>query len=183
MRRVVVDTSVLAAVTFGEPEGERWAGRLDGCALYGPTLLQYELASVACKKCRQHPEQARQIVRAVALALDTRRGITLMDPNPADELPVAGGIPRSGSGHAGPGARRRRRAVSASRQTTLATCGCLQPLIAGRQNRHAISIHLQRLGEFPDWFPVGSIAGRGSGVNLGRPSASRLSTPALHPGE
>lgn len=89
MRRVVVDTSVLAAVTFGEPEGEQWAERLDGCALYGPTLLQYELASVACKKCRQHPEQARQIVRAVTLALDSLRGITLMDPNPAEVVVMA----------------------------------------------------------------------------------------------
>ena len=89
MRRVVVDTSVLAALTFGEPDGEEWAGRLDGCALYAPALLQYEMASVARKKCRQHPEQARHIVRALALALDSLRGITLMDPNPADVVLLA----------------------------------------------------------------------------------------------
>jgi predicted nucleic acid-binding protein len=89
MRRVVVDTSVLAAVAFGEPDGERWAGRLDGCALYAPTLLQYELASVARKKCRQYPDQAPQIVRAIVLALEASRGLTLIDPNPSDVVVMA----------------------------------------------------------------------------------------------
>ncbi len=89
MKRVVVDTSVLAAIAFGEPDGERWAESLDGCALYAPSLIHYELASVARKKCRQHPAQARQIVSAVTLALDSLAGITVMDPNPADVVVLA----------------------------------------------------------------------------------------------
>jgi predicted nucleic acid-binding protein len=89
MRRVVVDASVLAAITFGEPDSEEWSQRLDGCALYAPTLLQYELASVARKKCRQRPDLTRQILLATDLALDRRRGITWMDPNPVDVVLIA----------------------------------------------------------------------------------------------
>jgi predicted nucleic acid-binding protein len=89
MKRVVVDTSVLAALTFGEPGSEQWAAQLDGCALFAPTLLSYELASVARKKCLQRPELARQIVRALDLALDPHRGLTFMDPNPVDVVVLA----------------------------------------------------------------------------------------------
>jgi predicted nucleic acid-binding protein len=89
MRRVVVDASLLAAITFGEPDSEEWGQRLDGCALYAPTLLQYELASVARRKCRQAPGLTRQILLATDLALDRRRGITWMDPNPVDVVLIA----------------------------------------------------------------------------------------------
>jgi predicted nucleic acid-binding protein len=89
MRRVVVDASVLAAITFGEPDSEEWSQRLDGCALYAPALLQYELASVARKKCRQRPDLTRQILLATGLTLDRRRGITWMDPNPVDVVLIA----------------------------------------------------------------------------------------------
>lgn len=89
MKRVVVDASALAAIVFGEPDSEEWSLRLDGCALYAPTLLQYELASAAQKKCRQSPELTRQILAAVDLALDPRRGITWVDPNPTDVVLLA----------------------------------------------------------------------------------------------
>jgi len=84
MRRVVVDTSVLATITFDESSADEWSTRLDGATLYAPTLLQYEMANVARKKCRLHPEQTREILTALELALNPRRGLIWMDPNPTD---------------------------------------------------------------------------------------------------
>jgi predicted nucleic acid-binding protein len=84
MRRVVVDTSVLAAVTFGEPAAEVWSPRIEGAELYAPTLLRYEMANVAHKRCRAHPHLVREILEALDRALDPGFGITLMDPNPMD---------------------------------------------------------------------------------------------------
>lgn len=84
MRRVVVDTSVLAAVTFAEPTAKEWSPRIEGVELYAPTLLRYEMANVARKRCREHPTQIRQILEALDRALDPIFGITLMDPNPMD---------------------------------------------------------------------------------------------------
>jgi predicted nucleic acid-binding protein len=84
MRRVVVDTSVLAAITFDEPTAGEWTTKLDGATLYAPTLLQYEMANVARKKCRERPERTREILTALELTLDPRKGIVWMDPNPMD---------------------------------------------------------------------------------------------------
>lgn len=89
MTRLVVDTSALAAVTFGEPEAGAWARRLDGAAVFAPKLLQYELQSVARKKCATHPRQAREILAALVRALDPASGITWMDPDPADVVLLA----------------------------------------------------------------------------------------------
>jgi predicted nucleic acid-binding protein len=89
MTRVVVDTSVLAAVAFGEPEGDAWSDRLDGATVFAPPLLRYELQSVARRKCRQQPRRSAEIVAALALALDPRRGITWMDADPAEVVLVA----------------------------------------------------------------------------------------------
>ena len=84
MRTVVVDASALAAIVFNEPGAAQWVRRLDGAALFAPTLLQYELQSVARKKCRQAPDDSARFVRALALALDPHAGIAWMDPDPAD---------------------------------------------------------------------------------------------------
>lgn len=89
MTPVVIDASVLAAVCFVEPDADAWALRLDGAALFAPRLLQYELQSVARKKCAAHPEQARQVIEALALALDERQGITWIDPDPVDVVLLA----------------------------------------------------------------------------------------------
>jgi predicted nucleic acid-binding protein len=86
---VVVDSSVLAAVCFVEPDADAWALRLDGAALHAPRLLRYELQSVARKKCRAHPELAREVIEALALALDERQGITWIDPDPVDVVLLA----------------------------------------------------------------------------------------------
>lgn len=89
MTRLVVDASVLAALTFGEPDAEAWTRRLDGAAVFAPRLLQYELQSVAHKKCRQHPRQAAAILAALARTFDPSHGITWMDPDPSDVVLVA----------------------------------------------------------------------------------------------
>lgn len=89
MTRVVVDASVLAAVTFGEPDADAWARRIEGAAVFAPSLLRYEMQSVAWKKCRLQPERAREIVTALDMALQPGRGITWFDPHPADVVLVA----------------------------------------------------------------------------------------------
>ena len=89
MRRVVVDASVLAAITFGEADAPEWSTRLDGAGLYAPTLLQYELASVARKKCREFPDRTREFLLALGLTLSPTRGIVWMDPNPVDVVMIA----------------------------------------------------------------------------------------------
>ena len=71
----VVDASALGAVAFGEPTAEEVAGRLAGAELYAPTLLAYELTSIARKKATRYPDQRAAITWALeqALRLDIQR--------------------------------------------------------------------------------------------------------------
>ena len=64
---VVVDASALAALLFGEPSGPALAARLDGRALFAPTLLRYEVASVCLRKERAEPEKERELRMALRL--------------------------------------------------------------------------------------------------------------------
>ncbi|MBA3903018.1 MAG: VapC toxin family PIN domain ribonuclease [Rhodocyclaceae bacterium] len=50
---LVVDCSMLAAALFDEPERDAAVGRMAGCELFAPYLLDFEIASVALKKSRQ----------------------------------------------------------------------------------------------------------------------------------
>jgi len=63
----VVDASALAALLFGEPEGELIARRLDGSRLVAPNLLPFELANVCLVKCRRHPDQREALLAALKL--------------------------------------------------------------------------------------------------------------------
>lgn len=65
----VVDASVAAAVVFGEPRASEAVKLLHGADLYAPSLLAYELASVARKKAQRHPERVEAIARALELGL------------------------------------------------------------------------------------------------------------------
>lgn len=89
MRRVVVDASALAAIAFGEPDADRCGRMLDRAVLHAPSLLQYEMAKVARKKCRESPERSRDIATALSLALGRHHGIVYHDPNPVDVLLLA----------------------------------------------------------------------------------------------
>ena len=70
----VVDASVLAAIAFQEPRADEAQTLLRDAELYAPTLLAYELAHVAQKKCQEYPAQRVALERALeaALALDIR---------------------------------------------------------------------------------------------------------------
>lgn len=63
----VVDASALAAVLFGEPEGDRVAKALGRGPLFAPTLLRYEVGSVCLKKVRRHPDQRAELLAALDL--------------------------------------------------------------------------------------------------------------------
>ncbi len=62
----VVDASALAALLFGEPAAEAVAARLRTHALAAPTLLRYELGSVARKKRRRYPALEKELMQALA---------------------------------------------------------------------------------------------------------------------
>lgn len=89
MRRAVPDASVMAAITFSEPDAEHWGRQLEGAVIFAPTLLRYELQSVARKKCRTHPKDARRLLQALAITLDPAKRIVWMDPDPLDVVLVA----------------------------------------------------------------------------------------------
>jgi predicted nucleic acid-binding protein len=64
---VVVDASALAALLFGEPSGPEVAQRLGSRALFAPTLLPHELASVCLRKAKEEPEKAKELRKALSL--------------------------------------------------------------------------------------------------------------------
>ena len=70
----VADASVLAAVAFGEPEATDAAALIGDADLYEPTLLRYELASVARKKVSVYPDQRDGLLRGLEafLSLDIK---------------------------------------------------------------------------------------------------------------
>jgi predicted nucleic acid-binding protein len=80
---VVVDASVIAAIAFGEPDGRTLVAHLSGQTLLAPTLLDYEIANIAWKKARAHPEAAPLI--QAALNATSRLAVTRV-PVPAVDL-------------------------------------------------------------------------------------------------
>lgn len=52
----VIDASLLGAIVFGEPRAKEAIPLIRGEELYAPSLLGYELASVARKKARLYPD-------------------------------------------------------------------------------------------------------------------------------
>ena len=75
MTRLVVDASAMAAIAFGEPEGEALARRLDGAAVFAPTLLAFELANTAWKKIRREPTLRGPILASLDRTLSPGSGI------------------------------------------------------------------------------------------------------------
>jgi len=89
VNRLVVDASAFAAFVFQEPEAGAIAARLNGASLFAPTLLKFELASVARKKMRTQPLRASRILVALATALEERWGIAWCDVDPIEVVLVA----------------------------------------------------------------------------------------------
>lgn len=65
----VADASVIAALVFGEVRRDEAAALLDSGQLYEPSLLGYELASVARTKCIREPDRKESIIEAFELAM------------------------------------------------------------------------------------------------------------------
>jgi predicted nucleic acid-binding protein len=73
----VADASVIAAIAFGEPRASEAEALLDRSDITAPTLLAYELTSVAVKKARLYPDRADAIEQA--LLATTRLDIQWID--------------------------------------------------------------------------------------------------------
>jgi predicted nucleic acid-binding protein len=67
MRIKVVDASAVAAILFNEPEGAVIADRLHDAALVAPSLLEFEMTSICCKKLRRHPENRDALLGAFGM--------------------------------------------------------------------------------------------------------------------
>jgi predicted nucleic acid-binding protein len=65
----VVDASVLAAWCFREPRAREAFRVIQSSDLYAPSLLAYELASIARRKAASYPEQADLLGEALKTAL------------------------------------------------------------------------------------------------------------------
>jgi predicted nucleic acid-binding protein len=66
---VVVDASAIGAIAFGEPEGPTLSAYLEGETLLAPALIDFELANIALKKARAHPDAGTKIELALQVAL------------------------------------------------------------------------------------------------------------------
>jgi predicted nucleic acid-binding protein len=63
---LVVDASAIAAIVFGEPDGDTIAAQLEDGTLVAPALIDYELASIGWKKLRRHPDRAGEMLASLA---------------------------------------------------------------------------------------------------------------------
>jgi predicted nucleic acid-binding protein len=83
----VVDASAIGALVFGEPAAEDIAARLSGATLAAPALLAFEIANIAVKKLRRHPQQRAALLAAHAFSL--RLSIEIVAVDTAAVLSVA----------------------------------------------------------------------------------------------
>lgn len=83
---LVVDSSVLCALLFDEPERGDALARLAGHHLYAPQLLDHEVLSVALKKLR-HGMAADAVEQALASHL--AQELTLVPPDLAAQFALA----------------------------------------------------------------------------------------------
>ncbi|MBI4677088.1 MAG: type II toxin-antitoxin system VapC family toxin [Elusimicrobia bacterium] len=74
MAAKVADASVVGALIFQEPRAREAAGLLKGVDLCEPTILAYELASIARKKSVLYPGERDNLLHGLmlGLALDIR---------------------------------------------------------------------------------------------------------------
>lgn len=83
----VVDASALAALLFGEPEGERMAARLEAATLVAPALLPFEVGNACLVKIRRHPDQRDALLAAFDLL--TSMEIDTVEVDHAEALVLA----------------------------------------------------------------------------------------------
>jgi predicted nucleic acid-binding protein len=87
MRTLVVDASALGALVFGEPQAEEISRALTNATMVAPALLWFEMAAVAAKKIRRHPEMAAQIQAAFRLAF--RLPVAIVDVDYGETVNLA----------------------------------------------------------------------------------------------
>jgi predicted nucleic acid-binding protein len=87
---LAVDASAVGAMMFREPPAEQIASQLAAEPLYAPTLIDYELASMAWKKLRRHPERRNEILAGFTLAQQLR--MTRIAPAMHEVLALAYGF-------------------------------------------------------------------------------------------
>lgn len=90
--RAVADASVLGSLFFGEPQAEQAWKLLRGAELFEPTILPYELASVARKKMLKYPQQRPAIFQALRLGLSMDMRWVDVDQAAAVELALEKGL-------------------------------------------------------------------------------------------
>ena len=83
----VFDASAMAALLFGEAEGEQVAESLGDSVLAAPALIQYEIGSVCLKKCRIEPASVDALQAAYGVMGEM--GVRLHDPDPLAVLRLA----------------------------------------------------------------------------------------------
>lgn len=88
----VVDASVLGAVAFNEPEKAEALRLIGDAELYAPSLLAYELTSIARKKVIRHPEARGPLASALRDALSANLHWVEVDHNEALDLSVELGL-------------------------------------------------------------------------------------------
>lgn len=66
---VVCDASVLAAMVYGEPRSAEAHSLTGSKRLLAPSLLRYEMAQAAVKKCAHSPNDALRVSKALAKSL------------------------------------------------------------------------------------------------------------------
>ena len=69
MNVTVVDASAIAAVIFGEPDGDVVWRQLEGRHLIAPALLPFELAQVCTTKRQRHPDLGESVLDQYVSAL------------------------------------------------------------------------------------------------------------------
>lgn len=62
----VVDASAMAAMLFGEPEGESITDAVRGMRLIAPAIMAFELYNVCATRCRREPARRDDLVALLA---------------------------------------------------------------------------------------------------------------------
>lgn len=83
----VADASVIAAFVFREPEREEAWSLIGGADIYAPTLLAYELASIARTKIVRDPSQTDFVL--IGLRIGLSMGIRMRHVNQHETLQIA----------------------------------------------------------------------------------------------
>ena len=92
MPALVADASVLAAIAFGEPTARQARTELQDARLYEPSLLPFELASIARAKIRRDPGQRQLILQALAIALSIEMELVEVEQVAVVRLALASGL-------------------------------------------------------------------------------------------